>query len=175
MPACATTRRSSRTLAARSWSRTGGDPAIIPECAPELGYSRVRPSWDIQVLGCPSRQQPTWTREPGIGLTTPDLHHALIGQTIDVDAAVIGRAIDAAFPDDGAIELGMRESVLRAPVLAVPDHLEPFGTVRIGREILCVINQEATRAAQHVAVLVGHHRHDDAVGAVVGGERDAPA
>src|SRR6266702_2331264 len=132
MPACATTRRSSRTLAARSWSRTGGDPAVIPECAPEL-------------------------------------HHALIGQTIDVDAAVIGRTIDAAFPDDGAIELGMRESVLRAPVLAVPDHLEPFGTVRIGREILCVINQEATRAAQHVAVLVGHHRHDDAVGAVVGG------
>src|SRR6266702_4649186 len=77
MPACATTRRSSRTLAARSWSRTGGDPAVIPECAPELGYSRVRLSWDVQVLGCPSRQQPTWTREPGIGLTAPDHHHAL--------------------------------------------------------------------------------------------------
>src|SRR6478609_6598410 len=85
----------------------------------------------------------SWSRTAGEhSPSTAQISRALMRQAIDVDAPVIGRAIDAALPDDRAVELGMHEGVLRSPVLAVPDHLEPLGAVRIGGEILRVVNQE---------------------------------
>src|SRR5260370_30671664 len=55
-------RRRRRDRERRAWERPAAVElsVVIPGCASELGFTRVRQYY------CPSRQQPTWMRRPGI-------------------------------------------------------------------------------------------------------------
>src|SRR6516165_558036 len=96
-------------------------------------------------------------------------------QTVYVDPAVISGTVDPAVPCDWAVEFWMDEGVLRAPVLAVPQHLQSFRSVGIQCEILCIIDEKPAGTQPHIAILVWNHRNDNAICTMICCQSDAPS
>src|SRR5450432_2340325 len=117
---------------------------VIPGCATELGFTRVRQ------YHCPSRQQPTWMRRPGIhnphrgyGFRTRSLH-SRSGMTVVVD----GRRINSHSKRSGVLVLALKPADMLLGVELKPD---PPDQIKLGFEEIDVMLLVLHQAFEQIA------------------------